>query len=96
MNYLESGEKKLLHIHYKCPTVGILIRKVKTIVVNRAVLRIQLHLFFPLKDFTQDDFEGEDNYILEVEGQTTGREKYQYSKILSVLVETTWIQLHIS
>ena len=36
-------------------------RKVKVIVVNRAVLTVQLCLFFLVKDFTQADFEVGDN-----------------------------------
>lgn len=70
-------------------------RKVKMIVVNRAVLKVQLCLFFLLKDFTQADFEVGDNYILEVEGQRTGVERYQSSEILSVLGKAVWLELNI-
>lgn len=66
------------------------------IVVNRAVLRAQLCLFFPVKDFPQGDFEVGDNQILEVEGQRTGEERYQPSEILSVLGKTVCLELTIS
>lgn len=50
MIYLEYSENKAPeHILYKCPAIGTLIRKVKMVVVNRAVLREPLCLFFPLR-----------------------------------------------
>lgn len=52
---------KLLNILYKCPTIGTVIREVKTMEVDRTVLRVQLCLVFQVQDFTQADFEVRDH-----------------------------------
>lgn len=56
MSYLECSGKMTAY-SLKCLTVHTLIRKVKSIVLNRAALRIQLGPFFPIKEFAQTDFE---------------------------------------
>lgn len=58
---LNVVKTKLLNILGKCPTIGTLMRKVKMIVLNGAVLGVQLCLFFLVQDFTQADFKVGDN-----------------------------------
>lgn len=65
-------------------------------VLYGAVLRAQLCLFFPFRDFTHADFEVGDNLILKIKGQRIGVETYQSLEILSVLEKADWLELNIS
>lgn len=58
---LNVVKTKLLNILYKCPSFGTVSREVRTLEVDRTVLRVQLCLFFQIQDFTQADFEVEDH-----------------------------------
>ena len=72
MNVMKT---QLLSILYKCLTIGISVRKVKMMVVSKLCLECSCASSFLVKDFTQANFEVEDNTILKVEDQRTGVEK---------------------